>query len=238
MMDDYPFTLLYDSRSKRLRLALNDEGAIIVKAPRGVAYRVCEEFVRANRPWIDRQRMRRSDARRRIEALVAEGDGRVPYLGEWIACRVDSRQKSRYIYDGTLLTLRHPDHLRSFYRDAAREYFAGKSSDLAVLMGVVPQKIVIREQSSRWGSCSARRTISLNAHLIKAPQFVSEYVLVHELAHLRHMDHSSEFWDVVALFAPYHREARQWLKEFQPIIMADLSKTLSTVTCGVDIPLK
>ena len=70
----------------------------------------------------------------------------------------------------------------------------------------------MRSQRSRWGSCSAKRTISLNWRLIQAPPFVRGYIILHELMHLREMNHSDRFWAAVAEVCPDWREAERWIK--------------------------
>ena len=86
---------------------------------------------------------------------------------------------------------------------------------LALRHGFEVQAVSVRSQRSRWGSCSATGRISLNWRLIQFPDSVVEYVLLHELAHLRHMNHSRQFWSEVARLCPDYRTARQWLRRFR-----------------------
>ena len=82
---------------------------------------------------------------------------------------------------------------------------------LAKLHDVTVTSISIRNQRSRWGACSSRGSITLNWRLLLVPDFVREYVMIHELMHRREMNHSKRFWKHVAAACPRHREARQWL---------------------------
>ncbi len=82
---------------------------------------------------------------------------------------------------------------------------------LAKLHDVTVTRISIRNQRSRWGACSARGSITLNWRLMLVPEFVREYVMIHELMHRRELNHSKRFWRHVAAACPRHREARQWL---------------------------
>jgi predicted metal-dependent hydrolase len=75
------------------------------------------------------------------------------------------------------------------------------------------QRIAIRNQRSRWGSCSRRGTISLNWKLIQAPPFVRDYIILHELMHLRQMNHSARFWRQVEGVCPEYKTAEKWLKQ-------------------------
>jgi predicted metal-dependent hydrolase len=79
--------------------------------------------------------------------------------------------------------------------------------------GLAVSRVSVRNQRSRWGSCSASGHISLNWRLILMPEAVCEYVLIHELMHLRRLDHSPQFWRLVAHACPAYQDARRWLRE-------------------------
>ena len=87
----------------------------------------------------------------------------------------------------------------------------GQLRALADLHGITVTKISIRNQRTRWGACSSRGSITLNWRLILVPDFVREYVMIHELMHRRELNHSKRFWTHVAAACPRHREARTWL---------------------------
>ena len=81
-------------------------------------------------------------------------------------------------------------------------------------------RIAVRCQKSKWGSCSAKGNLNFNCLLLLAPQEVLDYVVVHELCHLREMNHSARFWQYVAAVIPDHRERRRWLREHGAELMA------------------
>ena len=81
------------------------------------------------------------------------------------------------------------------------------------LMGVSYGSITVREQKTRWGSCSAKGNLNFNWKLVLMPEEILDYVVVHELAHRLQMNHSTEFWDEVEKILPDYRKRRQWLKE-------------------------
>ena len=93
-----------------------------------------------------------------------------------------------------------------------RGFGAANNQALAAATGSEIKRVVVRSQRSRWGSCSARGTISLNWRLIQAPDFVRDYIIYHELAHLREMNHSVRFWARVETLCPEWRAAERWLK--------------------------
>jgi predicted metal-dependent hydrolase len=79
--------------------------------------------------------------------------------------------------------------------------------------------VTVRNQRSRWGSCSRRGTISLNWRLVQTPLFVRDYLVLHELAHLKEMNHSRRFWSEVARLCPDFPEAERWLKQHSRLLM-------------------
>lgn len=103
--------------------------------------------------------------------------------------------------------------LEKRYREAAKEYIPKRVAYYHTMTGGHYEKICIRDQQTRWGSCSARGTLSFNFRLMMAPPRVLDYVVVHELCHLTHMNHSKDFWQMVESILPDYRIYRKWLKE-------------------------
>ena len=88
-----------------------------------------------------------------------------------------------------------------------------RGRELASLHGLEVGAFSVRNQRSRWGSCSIRKRISLNWRLIQTPEFVRDYIIIHELMHLKEMNHSARFWANVAQAFPQYREAESWLRK-------------------------
>ena len=99
------------------------------------------------------------------------------------------------------------------YKKAAADFFPLRVQHFEKIMGVRHKKIAIRDQKTRWGSCSSSGTLSFNWRLIMAPPEVLDYVVVHELAHFYHMDHSKAFWATVESVLPDYETHRNWLNE-------------------------
>ena len=98
----------------------------------------------------------------------------------------------------------------------AKEYLPYRLEYLAKKHGYKYKKCRLTHAKTRWGSCSSEKTISLNIGLMNVPEILRDYVILHELAHLNHMDHSAEFWKEVAIHDPRWKEHRKKLKMFQP----------------------
>ena len=105
------------------------------------------------------------------------------------------------------------DFLRSYYMESARKKFKRKTAAYANKMDVTYGRITIREQKTRWGSCSSKGNLNFNWKLILAPPEVLDYVVVHEHCHLKEMNHSKAFWDEVGKVMPEYETYKLWLKE-------------------------
>ena len=131
---------------------------------------------------------------------------------EWLAIE-RAKQRPRLRLDP-----RHVSEIEA--RLAVRELVAMLIDEEAPAIGVEPGRVQIRDQRSRWGSCSTRGTLSFNWRLVLAPFDVLDYVVVHELCHLREPNHSSRFWKLVEQRRPDWRAQRDWLHEHGPELLA------------------
>lgn len=124
---------------------------------------------------------------------------------------LDAKQKQESIPCSSLTDVQRAA-LTKRYIDAAKEYIPKRVSYFQQYTGGVCRRITIRDQKTRWGSCSSKGTLSFNWRLMLAPPSILDYVIVHELCHLTHMNHSPAFWQAVGEVFPAYKEARAWLK--------------------------
>lgn len=115
------------------------------------------------------------------------------------------------------------EELRALAQQAAA-LIPERTAHFAPLVGVSYGRITIRSQRSRWGSCSAQGNLNFNCLLMLAPAEVLDYVVVHELCHRKHMDHSPQFWAEVARILPDYTSHRKWLKDQGPALIRRLPK--------------
>lgn len=120
--------------------------------------------------------------------------------------------RNTYIFF-TEAELKRLQTLEKRYRNAARNLFQNRVTYYHTFTGGTYTSITIRDQKSRWGSCSSRGTLSFNYRLIFAPPKVLDYVVVHELCHLTHMNHSKDFWSMVEGIMPEYKIYKTWLRE-------------------------
>lgn len=115
--------------------------------------------------------------------------------------------------DLTPAEARRLETFKQRYREEARALIGQRLNHFQPLTGGTYTSVTIRDQKTRWGSCSSRGTLSFNYRLIFAPPAILDYVVVHELCHLTHMNHSAAFWAHVSSVLPDYRVRRQWLKD-------------------------
>ena len=105
------------------------------------------------------------------------------------------------------------EKMLEWYIERAKEKITERTQRYFKLIGIIPQKIIIRNQQKRWGSCSHSGVLRFNWKVIMAPISVLDYVIVHELCHLIHQNHSHDFWHKVGSIIPDYKKKREWLKE-------------------------
>lgn len=209
-----PLEIVRHPRARRYRLRLNPDGSARLTIPRGGSLRVALEFLERQTGWLARQ-LERLDARPRRPLAWRPGT-EIFFRGERVRIETDVPGCIRFA-DQTLKGVNDTSDLRPdiemhLWALAARE-LPPRVYELAAQHGFTVQRVTVRNQRSRWGSCSRRGAISLNWRLIQTPAFVQDYIHLHELAHLRHMNHSARYWAEVERLCPDYQTAERWLKQ-------------------------
>jgi hypothetical protein len=200
------------TRARRVRVTVDRAGAVEVVLPQRMPMRAAEEAVRELRPWIDR---RLAEAGRQRAAVHARGDT-LPYLGRTLALKPEPG-RTRVLRREELLLVVPAGHdrqeaLERWYRRMARHEIGSRLDRACAIAGLSYTRLTIRDQRTRWGSCSRAGAMSFNWRLLLAPEAVLDYVIWHEVCHLAFMDHSPRFWGLVARYCPEHREHAAWLR--------------------------
>jgi predicted metal-dependent hydrolase len=217
-----PLLMVRNPRARRYLLRLRPDGTARVTIPRGGSPAAARQFVERHAAWLGRE-FQRLQAQPRKPAVWKIG---TEILLRGDAVRIEAAHNGRaetVRFGGE--SIRVPDsaadlrpaiegHLR---RLATRE-LPPRVLELAARHGLTVRRITVRSQKSRWGSCSRRSTISLNWRLIQIPVFVSDYICLHELMHLRQMNHSPGFWREMERVCPDYLMATHWLKEHSGLL--------------------
>jgi hypothetical protein len=201
-------------RARRYILRVRPDGTLRVTVPRGGSRREAEVFVRRHETWIARERNRVRVA----SAPPAWQHGSTILLaGEPVRVAIEVRGAAwRVVYGDRTVLVRDPADVRPAIerdlRDLARVVLVPRLAELAVEHGLRVGVVSIRNQRSRWGSCARNGNIALNFRLVQMPVPVRDYVLLHELMHLRQQNHSRRFWRLVEAVCPAFRDAERWLR--------------------------
>ena len=211
----YPVRLRRHSQARRytLRIHASSRDVVLTMPPRG-SVKQAREFAQKNGAWIAIRLRRLPDA-----VPFAHG-ARLPLRG--IDHRIDHRRGER----GTVWVEQNDGELRlcvagaaphvsrrvhDYLRREARRDLETASRAAAQALGVAIRRVSVRDQSSRWGSCSSTGVLSYSWRLILAPAFVLDYLAAHEVAHLIEMNHSRRFWRLVEKICPDMGRAKAWL---------------------------
>lgn len=199
------------------------DGKVVVTAPPHLPERDVRRFLAEHEEWITAQRQKTITN----QSALTVSRQKLFFRGQEYDFRLNvGAKKPGVIVDIGRLIVTTPseDHqtvreiLEKWYRLEAKRRFTDRVPLLSDLVGKDLMRVTIRSQRTRWGSCSSRNTVSLNWRLIMAPDWVSDYVVYHELAHLTHMNHSQKFWQLVADYFPRYKEAERWLKEHHALL--------------------
>jgi len=230
-----PHRVAYELRRARRRsigFSVGPEG-LAVSAPRWVALADVEAALREKSAWILKKLQEQQErARRQLQARVDWRDGAaVPFLGESVILVLDPRATGAVLNAAAdalpgvprlTLHLGLPelagaeqvrDAVQSWLQRQARRVFEERCALFAARLGVRVRRLALSSAATRWGSASADGSIRLNWRLVHFAVPVIDYVVVHELAHLREMNHSPAFWDVVRSVMPGYEQARAALRD-------------------------
>ena len=196
-----------------------------VRVPEDLGDERVAAILQQKRSWIRSKvaELKRVPPHRTKELVSGES---FPYLGRNYRLKVQEghqvgvclsggylRATIRPTEQGERQALRIQQYLQNWYRLRALERLQDKTNRYSEQIGVSPAGISVRNFKSRWGSCDKKGEVVFNWNIIKAPHSIVDYVVIHELCHLIHPNHSKDFWQVVGRFDTDYPEHRQWLKE-------------------------
>jgi predicted metal-dependent hydrolase len=223
---DIEYRVLKTRRNRYIRLTVSGKNGVRVSAPWGVPERDLHAMVREKGAWIlDRLRHFRELEQQQPRWRYADG-AQLLVMGTWRTLRVISwewnagkvsleqgevvvRVPFRFLRDETAIA----DLFHRWLRRWAGQELTRRVALHSERMQLRPSRLGIRAQRSKWGSCSASGSISLNMLLMHAPPEVIDYVIIHELAHLEELNHSAKFWRLVERHCPDRRQWQVWLRE-------------------------
>lgn len=212
-----PLVLIRHPRARRYLLRLTPEGAARVTIPRGGSATEARRFAERSKGWLEQALQRH--AARPVRARLWPVGTPILFRGESAVIEMAAGVTGNAVRFGSEV-VKATDGVTDFrpaiekhLRQLATQELPPRVHAYAVQHRVAVSRISVRNQKSRWGSCSRRGTISLNWRLIQTPLHVQDYIILHELMHLRQMNHSARFWREVKSVCPDYEVAERWLKQ-------------------------
>jgi len=222
---EIPYTVRHSNKAQRLSIKVTPSSVEVV-APKEYPFDRIDKFVTSKREWIYRRMEELTESN--LESKFAWPDrfvtgAKIPFNGRNMKLRVTSTDTGdiRIHYNNGFYVEKpknaSDDQVRSAMEKWLRFRLKDEIRDLidhyAPRLDVTPGLVSVSPMKTRWGSCGKDGSIRINKLLVMAPKPVLEYVVVHELCHLRYRNHSSEFWSLIAFYLPDYLHAKNWLKD-------------------------
>lgn len=224
------------SKRKTVCMSVNKDGSVTVKAPlRYPTEKEITGFIEQKIDWILKQREIQQDREDMRLVRRFETDYSFPYLGEERLVEMQSGKKTKISYENGKILIQTPfydaladdyeaeenkiaieklqSELKKWYKKQAAAYIMKRVEYYKSIIGVTVNSVSIKSRKSQWGSCDSNGDITFSWRLVMARPEAIDYVVIHELCHRKHMDHSSEFWHQVHKYMPDFKAQKQWLED-------------------------
>ncbi|MBT3864969.1 M48 family metallopeptidase [Candidatus Peregrinibacteria bacterium] len=195
------YTLIRSSR-RTIAIQINAEKGVVIRAPRLVSERRIEKFLKEKEDWVQKHLQKIEHNRANTKKNKFEPGEKFPLLGKEIIPPVHTKE-----------------FLTKWYRDKALHYLTKRTKELAKQNVLTPTKIQIRSYRARWGTCSAKNVLTYNWRIIMAPPEVVDYLICHELAHIKHKNHGKHFYKLLSEIHPTYKTDRKYLRENGHMLM-------------------
>lgn len=215
---------VHRSRRRTADIVIERDGRVLVRAPESVPAERIEDLVASKQAWIYRNLAEWRDLNAtRVVREFKNGEGFL-YLGRSYRLLLVSGQEEPLLLKGGRFCLRRDivdfgevPAARAAFRDyfiaQGRKRISDRVAYFAPKVGILPGKVDVRELSHRWASCSAKGNLAFHWKCMMAPPTIIDYIVVHELCHFHHLDHTAAFWNEVDKVMPNYRERKEWLRK-------------------------
>ena len=215
------YTHIVNPKLKHTYLSFDNEGNLVIKSPK-VSQRYIEQLLLKKSDWINRSKEKLSQ--KKGKALNFSQQAELYFQGQAYPLRLieQTKKRTKLIFDQELFLLyyHHYDevlfqkHVDDFYREESKLFVPLLVEKWSAQMALVPTGIRFRKTKRQWGSCSGKNILSFNTMLMKLPRDVIQYIIVHELAHIKHKHHQKSFWKLVETHIPNYKQHVTELKKY------------------------
>jgi predicted metal-dependent hydrolase len=217
-----PYTVKRNHKARRIWIRVEDEEGLVVVLPKSRKGSVVPKVIREHKDWVLKAIHKREERLENAPPPLGEGRSMV-YRGRIVDLRVRNIpcQVPLVKLNGDQISVTMPKNSEKSLREVLSDWmkeralliFSRRVEYFSTKIGVRYGNIQVRNQKTRWGSCSSKGQLSFNWRLLLAPPDVLDYLVIHEVSHLKHHDHSQRFWNLVKSLCPGYRKHQLWLKE-------------------------
>lgn len=223
------YTIQRSTKRQKLTISVERDRSVVVHAPEGISDENIRKVVESKRQWIYekiRHPQKYQDLPHPPGKELVSGESALylgrQYLIEMVKTGLTGIQFSRRFLIPARQGAKRVEALRDWYISKAKEKLVPRVKLHARALGVDVAEVKITSNRFRWGSCTLRNNVNFNWRLIKAPMFVIDYVIVHELSHLIEANHTLRFWNIVRAQTPSMEKAKNWLKEHGQLLEQEM----------------
>lgn len=221
---NYTYTLKRSKR-KTMSLSVKPDCSIVVHAPLTTSNERIENFINTHSAWIENQLQRMRQLNEKKQSFTLDYSSRVYFFGCRLPIEKATVRKAKLKSDRILMPCNLTDEqirqqLITLYKETAHSYIGNQLPAFAKMVGVTPTKLRISSAKTNWGSCTADR-VNFSWHLMMAEKEVIDYVIIHELCHIHHHNHSDKFWAEVSKHCPNWKKLRARLKFYSEIVRVE-----------------
>ena len=217
-----PYSIIKSNRRKTSQITV-DKDSVVVRTPISKTTSEIKKIVDGKKKWIFRKQLEFQKQNSVILKPSYLAGSKLPYLGRSLTLKILKNRKTesvRFKNNIIIVSLKSKRSSKTQVKKIYQKWLMEKSSKLfetriskiSKKLKLKPRKIIIKNLKDRWGSATSDSTINLNMNLIKAPSSVIDYVILHELCHLKIKGHSDKFWQMVKKFMPNYDEQKRWLE--------------------------
>ncbi len=232
-MKKAPYNIIRSNR-KTIAFVIDRGGNFTVRAPRDATIAEIEQLVEEKRSWIEEKQQLVASLRQKYQPVEVRQGGVVPYLGTLLSITMANIEKPAIVGSppsedtlsqsvptgGTLMLPLHYTEveLKLYFKELAKAFIFPRVRDLASRLSLRHGDLRLSDARARWGSCGAHNSQNFSWRLVMAPQELVDYVIIHELCHIKHKNHSPAFWAEVEKHMPDYRERARELKESRELL--------------------
>ncbi len=215
---------LVRSRRRSLSIEITTDGQLIARAPMYMSMSKIQKFIDRKSGWINEKLAERQNKNSEITKKDFIDGDLFFYLGSYHKLQIVDMQREPLLFDGNIFTLKKSKQQNAenifvkWYKNQARTVFQDRAKYYAEKYGFNFEKVKLSSADKRFGSCSSKGNLNFVWRLVMAPISVVDYIIVHELCHLKQMNHSKKFWDLVSSILPDYKDQEKWLKQNSHIL--------------------